>query len=135
MFTGELDTDTHRYPWLGRICFFSRVSVLLLAIVAVKILVHRMGWEVLDPNLLCPALVASEVFLLGFLLNGVLMDYKESEKYLAGWPLLWNASPWRQEPSGRFIQKPMSLGHWRCWRSSVMSSWPGCSREAWRAIC
>jgi hypothetical protein len=35
---------------------------------------------VLAPNPLFPALVASEVLLMGFLLNGVLMDYKESEK-------------------------------------------------------
>lgn len=41
---------------------------------------HRRHWEVLAPNPLFPALVASEVLLMGFLLNGVLMDYKESEK-------------------------------------------------------
>jgi predicted membrane chloride channel (bestrophin family) len=80
MFAEQLDIETHRFPWLGRVWFFCRVGLILFAIVAAKILIHRMGWEVLDPNLLFPALVASEVFLLGFLLNGVLMDYKESEK-------------------------------------------------------
>ena len=65
---------------LRRVLFFGRVSLLLLMILAAKILVHRMHWEVLAPNPLFPALVASEVFLMGFLLNGVMMDYKESEK-------------------------------------------------------
>ncbi|MCX5932648.1 MAG: hypothetical protein NTW83_12705, partial [Cyanobacteria bacterium] len=65
---------------MRRVWFFIRVSLVLLSIVAAKILVHRRSWEVLAPNPLFPALVASEVFLLGFLLNGVLMDYKEGEK-------------------------------------------------------
>jgi hypothetical protein len=65
---------------LRRAWFFGRVSLLLLAIILAKILVHQRHWELLVPNPLFPALVASEVFLMGFLLNGVLMDYKESEK-------------------------------------------------------
>ncbi len=56
------------------------MTLVLLTIVAVKVLVHRMHWELLAPNPLFPALVASDVFLLGFLLNGGLMDYNESEK-------------------------------------------------------
>lgn len=47
---------------------------------AVKILVHIWGIERLSANALFSALVASTVFLLGFLLNGVLTDFKESEK-------------------------------------------------------
>ena len=39
-----------------------------------------MGFERLSANALFSALVASTVFLLGFLLNGVLTDFKESEK-------------------------------------------------------
>lgn len=78
--TDPIQTAEDRRPWLRRAWFFGRVSLVLLSIVATKILVHRMGWEVLAPNPLFPALVASEVFLLGFLLNGVLMDYKEGEK-------------------------------------------------------
>lgn len=46
----------------------------------VKILVHLWGIELLSANALFSALVASTVFLLGFLLNGVLTDFKESEK-------------------------------------------------------
>jgi len=74
------ETDGDQGPWLRRLWFFGRVSLVLLAIAGTKILVHRLHWEVLAPNPLFPALVASEVFLLGFLLNGVLMDYKEGEK-------------------------------------------------------
>jgi hypothetical protein len=74
------ESHANRKPRLRRVWFFGRVSLVLLSIVAVKVLVHRMHWELLAPNPLFPALVASEVFLLGFLLNGVLMDYKEGEK-------------------------------------------------------
>ena len=65
---------------LRRVWFFGRVSLLLLGIEACRVVVHRQHWEVLTPNPLFSALVASEVFLLGFLLNGVLTDYKEGEK-------------------------------------------------------
>ncbi|MCP9889426.1 hypothetical protein KBY96_16050 [Cyanobium sp. ATX 6A2] len=74
------EIDSSHRPGLRRVWFFLRVSLVLLSIVAAKILVHRMGWELLDPNPLFPGLVASGVFLLGFLLNGVLLDYKEGEK-------------------------------------------------------
>ncbi|MEI8251886.1 MAG: bestrophin family ion channel [Synechococcus sp. ELA057] len=47
---------------------------------AVKAIAHWMGIEWLSANALFSALVASTVFLLGFLLNGVLTDFKESEK-------------------------------------------------------
>jgi hypothetical protein len=75
----EADAQQRR-PGLRRVWFFGRVSLLLVGIISVKILVHKMHWELLAPNPLFPALVASEVVLMGFLLNGVLMDYKESEK-------------------------------------------------------
>lgn len=76
----ETHADSPSGPTLRRLWFVARVSLLLAGILVVKILVHRRHWEVLAPNPLFPALVASEVFLMGFLLNGVLMDYKESEK-------------------------------------------------------
>lgn len=69
-----------RSPSRRRVWFFIRVILLLISIAAVKIVVHQQSWEVLAPNPLFPALVASEVFLLGFLLNGVLIDYKEGER-------------------------------------------------------
>lgn len=72
--------EPYRRPWLRRVWFFGRVGLLLLSNEACRFLVHRQHWEVLTPNPLFSALVASEVFLLGFLLNGVLTDYKEWEK-------------------------------------------------------
>ncbi len=45
-----------------------------------KLLVHQFDLEVITVNPLFSALVASTVFLLGFLLNGVLTDFKDSEK-------------------------------------------------------
>ena len=42
--------------------------------------VHALGLERISVNQLFSAMVASTVFLLGFLLSGVLTDFKESEK-------------------------------------------------------
>ncbi|MEB3199740.1 MAG: hypothetical protein VKK62_04325 [Synechococcaceae cyanobacterium] len=57
-----------------------RVAGLVLLLGGLKLLVHRLGLELISLNPLFSALVASTVFLLGFLLNGVLTDFKESEK-------------------------------------------------------
>lgn len=54
------------------------LQVLLLC--CIKLVVHFFGLEKLSVSPLFSALVASTVFLLGFLLNGVLTDFKESEK-------------------------------------------------------
>jgi len=59
---------------MGRVIFF--VGCLAIS----KMIVHALGLEVISVNPLFSALVASSVFLFGFLLNGVLADYKESEK-------------------------------------------------------
>jgi hypothetical protein len=56
------------------------VCGLVCAIAAIKITVHALGLELITVNPLFSALVASSVFLFGFLLNGVLADYKESER-------------------------------------------------------
>jgi len=72
--------EPKRRSLLRRVWFFGRVGLLVLGIEACRVLVHQEHWEVLTPNPLFSALVASEVFLLGFLLSGVLADYKEGEK-------------------------------------------------------
>lgn len=65
---------------------FLRFRLLRLAVVAalvicwLKIWLHQRGWEPLSASPLVSALVAATVFLLGFLLSGVLSDYKESER-------------------------------------------------------
>ena len=56
-------------------------SALLAGLVGLaKIFVHYIEIEPSKPNTLFTSLIASTVFLLGFLLSGVLSDYKESEK-------------------------------------------------------
>ena len=41
---------------------------------------HKLGYEVMELNALFTSLVAGTIFLIGFLISGVLSDYKESEK-------------------------------------------------------
>ena len=53
---------------------------LVLSLGALKLLVRGLGLEMIPLHPLFTSLVASTVFLLGFLLNGVLADFKESEK-------------------------------------------------------
>jgi hypothetical protein len=58
------------------------LKVLPFAAVAVacKFILHTLGWEVISLSPLFSGLLAATVFLLGFLISGVLTDYKESEK-------------------------------------------------------
>lgn len=63
-----------------RIRKLGQVAGFVLAFCVLKLLVHGMGFEKIPLHPLFTSLVASTVFLLGFLLNGVLADFKESEK-------------------------------------------------------
>ncbi|MEI6690563.1 MAG: hypothetical protein WCL07_02320 [bacterium] len=49
-------------------------------IVLLKLVAHQMGWEFLTLNSLFGAIISANVFLVGFLISGVLVDYKEAEK-------------------------------------------------------
>jgi predicted membrane chloride channel (bestrophin family) len=57
-----------------------RVSVVVAAVVGAKLIVHALGWEIISINPLFSGIVAANVFLMGFLLSGVLSDFKESER-------------------------------------------------------
>ncbi len=57
-----------------------RILPISLGVVLVKFVLHRFGWEAINLNPVFPGLLAATVFLLGFLISGVLTDYKESEK-------------------------------------------------------
>ncbi len=57
-----------------------RVSAIVTGVTGAKLLVHFLGWEVLSINPLFSGIVAANVFLMGFLLSGVLADFKESER-------------------------------------------------------
>ena len=57
-----------------------KVLPLVLAAILAKLTVHFVGWEVISLSPLFTAIVSANIFLIGFLISGVLADYKESEK-------------------------------------------------------
>jgi len=57
-----------------------KVMPLMVVIAILKLLSHKFGLEVMELNALFSSLVAGTIFLIGFLISGVLSDYKESEK-------------------------------------------------------
>lgn len=65
-------------PKSYRLVMLSGAAVLV--VLGAKQMFHQLGWELISLNPLMSGLVAANVFLMGFLLSGVLSDYKESEK-------------------------------------------------------
>jgi len=57
-----------------------KVLPFVAAVIGVKLAVHRLDFEIIPLNAIFSALIGANVFLLGFLISGVLADYKESEK-------------------------------------------------------
>ena len=57
-----------------------KIIPLLILILVAKILVDYYNLEFLELNSLFTSLVAATIFLIGFLISGVLSDYKESER-------------------------------------------------------
>lgn len=57
-----------------------RIIPLVILVGILKFLSHKYGLEVMELNALFTSLVAGTIFLIGFLITGVLTDYKESEK-------------------------------------------------------
>jgi hypothetical protein len=57
-----------------------RTIPFVVAIVAFKFLIHSLGYEFLTLNSLFTAIISANIFLIGFLISGTLVDYKESEK-------------------------------------------------------
>jgi len=57
-----------------------KILPLVLAVALLKFLSHKLGFEIMELNALFTSLVAGTIFLIGFLISGVLSDYKESEK-------------------------------------------------------
>lgn len=52
----------------------------VLVILLLKFGAHLLGFEVITLNAMFTGIIGADVFLLGFLLSGVLSDYKESER-------------------------------------------------------
>jgi hypothetical protein len=65
---------------LKRLRKIRRVILQVVLLCILKVLIHSARLDRISINPLFSAMVASTVFLLGFLLSGVLADYKESEK-------------------------------------------------------
>lgn len=53
---------------------------IVLVIVLLKFIIHSFGFEFLSLNSLFTAIISANIFLIGFLISGTLVDYKESEK-------------------------------------------------------
>jgi len=57
-----------------------KIVPLVIVVAILKFLSHKFGLEIMELNALFTSLVAGTIFLIGFLVSGVLSDYKESEK-------------------------------------------------------
>jgi predicted membrane chloride channel (bestrophin family) len=57
-----------------------KVLPFVLALLVIKLFAHQFKVEFLTLNSLFSAIVSANVFLIGFLISGVLVDYKEAEK-------------------------------------------------------
>lgn len=72
--------------FFGKYSYFRKSSHLKIAflisvvVVTLKILFQHYGIEFLHINSLLTAIISGKIFILGFLLNSTLRDYKEAEK-------------------------------------------------------
>jgi len=66
--------------WKHSLSLISQVLPYVVGVIALKLLVHRLDMEVIPLNAIFSALIGANVFLIGFLISGVLSDYKESER-------------------------------------------------------
>ena len=68
-----------KYIWQKWSVTFKVMPVMVL-VAFLKFLSHQFGFEIMELNALFTSLVAGTIFLIGFLITGVLSDYKESER-------------------------------------------------------
>ena len=72
------------YQRLRKSKYHLLISVLPIVLLAgiIKVIFHLIGWEVIPKELTTffPSILTGIIFILGFLLAGVVTDYKESEK-------------------------------------------------------
>jgi hypothetical protein len=57
-----------------------KIVPILIGIFLLKLAFHKYGLEVVSLNALFTSMIAATTFLIGFLISGVISDYKESEK-------------------------------------------------------
>ncbi|PZX18193.1 hypothetical protein LX69_01233 [Breznakibacter xylanolyticus] len=77
--SSDLFRRTTRNFWQKWALAFKILPVILL-VATLKLVAHHLQLEVMELNALFTSLVAGTIFLIGFLLSGVMADYKESEK-------------------------------------------------------
>jgi len=63
-----------------RFRLFFRVLAIVALLVLTKAALHEFGLEFLGLDVFFPSVVASSIFILGFLLSSILPDYKEAER-------------------------------------------------------
>lgn len=71
---------TNRLPINFRWRLALKTMPFILIIVIIKFAAHTLGYEFLTLNSLFTAIISANIFLIGFLISGTLVDYKESEK-------------------------------------------------------
>ncbi|HTX51583.1 MAG TPA: hypothetical protein VMU37_05225 [Caulobacteraceae bacterium] len=62
-----------------RFHLFLRVLPVVVVLVGLKAAIHAIGWEFMPLDGLIPSLIAGSIFLIGFLMQQVLADYREAE--------------------------------------------------------
>lgn len=75
-----LQKITKKIPIDSRWRLTLKTVPLVVAIVLIKFVIHYFGYEFLTLNSLFTAIISANIFLIGFLISGTLVDYKESEK-------------------------------------------------------
>ncbi|MDD5396653.1 MAG: hypothetical protein PHW24_01185 [Candidatus Moranbacteria bacterium] len=68
------------FPKLKKWHLAIKIIPIMLGIVVLKLLFHKFSLEFISLNALFTSLIAATTFLIGFLITGVISDYKESEK-------------------------------------------------------
>lgn len=68
------------FPRLKKWHLAIRIIPILTGIFILKLLFHKFNLEFISLNALFTSLIAATTFLIGFLITGVISDYKESEK-------------------------------------------------------
>ena len=71
---------TNKIPIHSRWRLALKTIPFVLVIVLIKFAAHYFGYEFLTLNSLFTAIISANIFLIGFLISGTLVDYKESEK-------------------------------------------------------
>jgi len=70
----------NKIPINSRWRLAAKTIPLVIGIVLVKFVTHDLGYQFLTLNSLFTAIISANIFLIGFLVSGTLVDYKESEK-------------------------------------------------------